>query len=454
MSHDRLDQPDLYGDDQPYPEMLQARIVALALLDSVLSRRIPLDQALDDSAGLAALSARDRAFVRMLVATTLRRLGQIDDLITRASERATLPQPPALHHVLRMGVAQILFMNVPDHAAVNTTVQLAETSGMSRQKGFVNAVLRRITREGREWLAAQDETRMNIPDWLLQSWVDDYGAGIAAEIGRANLDEAPLDITVKDRTQLEHWAEALDATILPTGSLRRLSGGNVQDLPGYHDGMWWVQDASAAIPARLFGDLNGKTVVDLCAAPGGKTAQLAAAGAHVLALDRSVKRLKRLEENMRRLRLDRNLKIEVADASVWRPRDPVDAILLDAPCTATGTIRRHPDVPVLKGPQDQKNLADLQARMLDNAVRMLAPGGILIYCTCSLQKAEGEAQIDALLARTTLPLRRQPITAAEIGGLAEAITPDGDVRILPAQLAVSGGMDGFFVARLGYMHYT
>lgn len=448
-----FNQPDLYGEDRPYPEMLQSRMVSLDLLDIVLSKRIPLDQALDDSAELAALPARDRAFVRMLVATTLRRLGQLDDLVRRASERADAPQPPLLHHLLRMGIAQILFMNVPDHAAVNTSVQLAETCGMPRQKGFVNAILRRITRDGRDWLATQDETRMNVPDWLLKSWIDDYGLRGAAEIGQANLDEAPLDITVKDSSQLDHWAETLEATILPTGSLRRAAGGNIQDLPGYHDGMWWVQDASAAIPARLFGDLNGKQVIDLCAAPGGKTAQLAAMGASVTALDRSVKRLKRLEENMCRLRLDRNVRVEVADASVWLPREPVDAILLDAPCTATGTIRRHPDVPVLKGPQDQKNLAALQARMLDNAVRMLAPGGTLIYCTCSLQKAEGEDQINALLARTT-QLRRTPISEAEIGGLADSITPEGDLRILPAQMAVSGGMDGFFVARLGYMNYT
>lgn len=448
MNTESADQPDLYGEDQPYPEMLQARMVALGLLDQVLTRKIPLDQTLDSSAELAALSGRDRAFVRMVVATTLRRLGQIDDLISRASERATLPQPPALHHLLRMGVAQLVFMNVPDHAAVNTAVQLAENYGMGRQKGFVNAILRRIIRDGRDWFDAQDETRINIPKWLLQSWVEDYGLTGTAEIGEANLAEAPLDISVKDKTQLEHWAEALDAMILPTGSLRRNAGGNVQDLPGFSDGMWWVQDASAAIPARLFGDLNGKTVIDLCAAPGGKTAQLAAMGAQVIALDRSAKRLQRLDENMRRLRLDGHVQATAADASVWAPRDKVDAVLLDAPCTATGTIRRHPDVMVLKGPQDQKNLADLQRRMLDNAVNIIAPGGTLVYCTCSLQKEEGEQQIDAFLKRHPGIFTRNPITAAEIGGLDDSITAQGDVRIVPNHMAALGGMDGFFVARL------
>jgi 16S rRNA (cytosine967-C5)-methyltransferase len=443
-----MNQADLYGDDVSHDDSLLARQVALTLLETVLSRKVPLDQALDDSRDLPMLSPRDRGFVRMVVSTTLRRLGQIDDLIYQAGDRRPLPQPLLLHHLLRMGVAQILFMNVPDHAAVNTAVEIAELRGMQRQKGFVNAILRRITREGQEWLSRQDESRLNIPEWLLKSWVDDYGLRTAAEIGLANLGEAALDITVKIPAERDYWAQALEATILPTGSLRREPGGSVIELPGFEDGVWWVQDSSAALPAKLFGDLNGVHVIDLCAAPGGKTAQLAAAGASVLALDRSAKRLKRLEENMIRLNLEDQVKCETADAAVWLPRDPVMAILLDAPCTATGTIRRHPDVMALKGPQDQNNLADLQARMLDNAVLMLAPGGILIYCTCSLQKAEGERQIEAFLARNKGKMARKPISAAEIGGLDGAITPDGDVRVLPGEMAAYGGSDGFYIARL------
>lgn len=443
-----MTQADLYGDDVSHDDSLLARQVALTLLETVLSRKVPLDQALDDSRDLPMLSPRDRGFVRMVVSTTLRRLGQIDDLIYQAGDRRPLPQPLLLHHLLRMGVAQILFMNVPDHAAVNTAVEIAELRGMQRQKGFVNAILRRITREGQEWLSRQDESRLNIPEWLLKSWVDDYGLRAAAEIGLANLGEASLDITVKIPAERDYWAQALEATILPTGSLRREPGGSVIELPGFEDGVWWVQDSSAALPAKLFGDLNGVHVIDLCAAPGGKTAQLAAAGASVLALDRSAKRLKRLEENMIRLNLEDHVKCETADAAVWLPRDPVMAILLDAPCTATGTIRRHPDVMALKGPQDQNNLADLQSRMLDNAVLMLAPGGILIYCTCSLQKAEGERQIEAFLARNKGKMARKPISAAEIGGLDGAITPDGDVRVLPGEMAAYGGSDGFYIARL------
>lgn len=449
--NDPLNQPDLYGDAQPYPEMLQARNVALTILDLVLTRRTPLDQVLDDHVALAALPGRDRAFVRMIVATTLRRMGQIDDLILKASDGKPAPQPPMLHHLLRMGVAQLVFMNVPDHAAVNTSVQLAESAGMVRQKGFVNAIMRRITREGREWFAAQDEVRGNIPDWLLKDWIADYGLREAAEIGQASLSEAPLDITIKDAAKMEYWADILQAIPLPGGSLRRLNGGNVPDLPGYHDGMWWVQDASATLPARLFsgllGDLRDKDVIDLCAAPGGKTAQLAAMGAHVMAVDRSVNRLRRLEDNMQRLRLERFVQTEAADASVWQPKAQVSAVLLDAPCSATGTIRRHPDVLRLKGPDDVGRLMELQSRMLDNAARMLLPGGVLIYCTCSLQKSEGERQVDAFLKRTP-GLARKPIAADEIGGLADLVTPQGDVRVLPYHLAAHGGMDGFYVARL------
>jgi 16S rRNA (cytosine967-C5)-methyltransferase len=435
-------------DQQSGPDMLNARIAALSLLDMILSRRMPLDQALEEHKAFAALSARDRAFVRMLVSTVLRRLGQIDALIRQASDRSELPEPPLLLHLLRLGIVQIMFMSIPDHAAVDTAVRLAEMSGLPRQKGFVNAVLRRMTRDGRDWLSRQDETMLNIPDWLMQSWTRDYGAQDAFAIAQASLAEAPLDITVKDPSKIDHWAEILQAAILPTGVLRRLSGGNVQDMPGYHDGMWWIQDAAASLPAKLFGPLSGVTVIDLCAAPGGKTAQMAAAGAQVVALDRSMRRIQRLDENIRRLRLDRQVTTLAADASVWKPKDPVQAVLLDAPCSATGTIRRHPDILHSKHPDDIGRLVDLQSRMLDNAADMLAPGGTLIYCTCSLQKAEGEEQIDRFLARSRGKMRRHPVSADEIGGLADPITPLGDIRILPYHLAAHGGMDGFYIARL------
>lgn len=424
------------------------RRAALAVLGEVLDRRQPLDTALESpAAGCAALPPRDRAFVRMAVATTLRRLGQIDDFIVRASGRAEAPEPCMLHNLLRLSATQIAFMAVPDYAVVDTAVSLAESCGLSRQKGFVNAVLRRIAENSRAWEGEQDALSLNIPSWLTESLTAGYGPRAAAEIAQASLSEAPLDITLKDPSQTDYWARELGASILPTGTLRRLSGGPVQDMPGFGDGMWWVQDAAAALPVRLFGDLRGRTAVDLCAAPGGKTMQMAAAGAQVLALDRSAPRLRRLRDNLRRLRLESAVRVETADAQAWRPAAPPEMILLDAPCTATGTARRRPDVLRLKTPSDLARLTEIQARLLDNAAAVLAPGGLLVYCTCSLSMEEGERQVERLLSRTP-SLRRIPVAPSEIGGLEALLTPQGDIRVLPFHLAAHGGMDGFYAARL------
>lgn len=429
-----------------HDDMLGARHAALLVLHDVATMRQPLDVALE-KIQLARLPIRDRAFVRMLAATALRRLGQIDAAIAHATERADAPNPPILHNLLRLGAAQALFMNVPDYAVVDTSVRLADMNGLARQRGLVNAVLRRIAREATHILRTQDEAALNIPPWLLAIWDKDYGTDTARLIVAASVSEAPLDISVKTQTERAYWAEQLQAPPFPTGTLRRKSGGMVSDLPGFDEGAWWVQDASAALPARLMGDVNGQNVLDLCAAPGGKTMQLAAMGAQVHALDRSANRMKILRENATRLRLESNITTEIADAAAWMPREKVPLILLDAPCTATGTARRNPDVFHLKKPADLATLEQVQARMLAHATTMLAPGGILIYCTCSLQKSEGEAQIDALLENGA-PLRRLPVTPDEIGGLDNLITPQGDVRILPYHMAALGGMDGFYIARL------
>lgn len=426
---------------------LQSRQIAYHILCDVLLRKTPLDQVLGYSAEFNALDMRDRAFVRMLVSTCLRRKGQIDDLIRRASDKDKEINPQRLGVLLSVGICQVIFMNVPHHAAVDTTVNLAEAENMSRQKGFINAVLRRMTSEGQEWRKKQDAVQMNIPQWLLKHWIADYGLKGAAEIAQASLSEAQTDISLKDISEQNYWAGELEASVLPTGSLRRASGGNVTELNGFDTGSWWVQDASAALPATLLGDLSGKTVIDLCAAPGGKTAQLAAAGAKVIALDRSAKRLETLKQNMERLKLSDHVEVVVGDGAVWQPSEPVDAVLMDAPCSATGTIRRHPDVMHLKSDQDITRLCDLQARLLNNVSGMLKSGGTLIYCTCSLQKAEGEQQINTFLLNNT-DFIRTPIAAEEIGRIDTPITPEGDLRILPYHLAPHGGMDGFYVARL------
>ncbi|MEO5373337.1 MAG: methyltransferase domain-containing protein [Alphaproteobacteria bacterium] len=420
-----------------------AREVALEVLRAVVRSRHPLDEALEEVPGLGALESRDRAFVRLLVAATLRRLTSIDALIGQCLERPMTARMSDIRDILRLGVCQLVVLGTPAHAAVDTAVALAAGCHGGAYRGLVNAVLRRLAREGGALAAAQDRTRLDIPDWLWRSWRAAYGEDTCRRIAAASLIEAPLDITVRDDPG--PWAEALDAEELPTGTLRRAAGGSVAGLPGFAEGAWWVQDAAAALPARLLGEVRGRTVADLCAAPGGKTAQLAAAGARVIAVDRSERRLERLGRNLERLRLA--AETVAADAADWQPAEPVDAVLLDAPCTATGTLRRHPDVLRLKSPRDVAGLMRAQDRLLAAATTFLRPGGRLVYCVCSLQPEEGPQRVAAALA-AGLPLRRVPVAASEVGGLAECLTPEGDLRTLPFHLAERGGMDAFYAARL------
>jgi 16S rRNA (cytosine967-C5)-methyltransferase len=420
-----------------------ARHVALDLLGAVLGRERPLDEAIDDSAAMAKLTLRDRAFARLLVATVLRRLGQIDALIADCLANPLPPRAAQVHDILRLGVAQLLFLHTPPHAAVATSVDLAQNRGFPAHKGLVNAVLRRLSVEGPGRAATHDAPRLNTPAWLWQSWTRHYGDEVTRAIATAHLREAPLDLTL--RSDANGWCETLGATPLPTGTLRRAGGGTVSTLPGYAEGAWWVQDAAAALPARLFGDVAGLQVVDLCAAPGGKTAQLADAGAFVTAIDRSSRRLERLVSNLKRLSLP--AATLAADALTWRPERRVDAVLLDAPCSATGAIRRHPDVPHLKRPSDVARLAMIQDKLLHAAVEMLRPGGMLVYCTCSLEPEEGPQRIEALL-RSGAPVERRQISANEIDAPADWVTADGDLRTLPFHLAEYDGVDGFFAARL------
>lgn len=421
-----------------------ARGVALALVGQVLARRKPLDQVLAESRDLARLEARDRAFARLLVVTLLRRLGQVDAVLAHCLERPLAPAMARTRGILRLGAVQLLFLGTPAHAAVSESLSLAEAVGQGRNKGLINAVLRRIDREGEGLLAEQDAARLNTPDWLWQSWSAAYGEETARAIAEAHSGEPPLDLSVKQDP--DAWAERLSAERLPSGSLRLASSqGAVERLPGYEEGAWWVQDAAATLPARLLGDVTGRRVADLCAAPGGKTAQLAAAGAEVVAVERTPGRARRLEENLARLQL--SAEIVVADARRWRPQRPFDAVLLDAPCSATGTLRRHPDIAWLKSSADLSPLVALQDALLDAAVEMLAPGGSLVYATCSLQPEEGPERIEALLSRAP-GLSLQPVEAAELPGLPEAATDAGMLRTLPCHWPALGGLDGFFAARL------
>ncbi len=384
----------------------------------------------------------DAALARAIALATFRRLGQIRRALDARLDRGLPAGKPRLVAVLATACAQILDLAVPDHAAVDLAVRLAKadqrTAGLA---GVVNAVLRRVAREREAILAETDPLADNTPDWLARRWSEAYGPERAGEIARAHLTAAAIDLTLRRDTEgAQEWAERLGATRLPTGSLRLpADGAAIPDLPGFGDGAWWVQDAAAAIPARLLGVGQGERVLDLCAAPGGKTMQLASRGAAVTALDRSAPRLGRLRENLARLGL--TAAIAVADATAYEA-EPFDAVLLDAPCSATGTIRRHPDVAWTKAEGDIARLAELQARLLDRAADLVRPGGRLVYCTCSLEPEEGEAQVAAFLAKDARFVR-VPVRAEEVGGRAELIDGNGDLRTLP-----SHGLDGFFATRL------
>lgn len=405
----------------------------------MLAERRFLDDALD---AMPALPERDRAFARLIAATVLRRMGELDAALASCLAKPLPARAHCTQNVLRMGAAQLLILGTPAHAAVGATVDAAHRRLPRPHVGLVNAVLRRVAREGAALLPG-DAIALNTPKWLWRSWSQHYGAEICRAIALAHQREAPLDLSVKDGAAA--WAARLGGRLLPTGTVRLEDAGPVPRLDGFDAGAWWVQDAAAALPAKLLGEVRGKRIIDLCAAPGGKTAQLAAAGAQVIAIERSPERLARLRDNLKRLGLA--AETIAANAATWRPSQPADAVLLDAPCSATGTIRRHPDIPHLKSPRDVTDAANTQRALLDAAFAMVKPGGLLVYAVCSLQPEEGEAQIEAFLGRG-MPARRQAITASEVGGIREFVTRAGDLRTLPCQLEEMGGLDGFYAARL------
>ena len=425
---------------QSSPAGFAAREAALALLQAVLDRDQPLDEALASESALVGMAARDRGFARLLVATVLRRLGQIDALIDDLLAKPLPTRARAIRHVLRLGAAQLLFLKTPPHAAVDLAVRQA--ARVPSFRGLVNAVLRRLAEAGPEALESLPVWR-NCPDWLWSSWRDRFGEATAQAIVQAIMAEPPLDLT--PARDPEGWAKRLGGRLLANGSIRLVNAGAIEAIPGYDEGAWWVQDAAASLPARLLGDVRGRRVLDLCAAPGGKTLQLAAAGAEVVALDRSPGRMRRLRENLDRT----GLKAEtvVADLREWRPADRAELVLLDPPCSATGTIRRHPDIWRLKSAADVARMAELQQALLARAVDLLADGGRLIYCVCSLEAAEGASVVEAVLEATP-GLARLPISEAELGGLAASPTGEGDLVTHPAIWPETGGLDGFQIFRL------
>jgi len=378
------------------------RIAAAKAVQAVLADKIPLEQALVDHRGYKALSSRDRAFARLLVATVFRRMGQIDAVLKPFIKRKPAPFVVA---VLRIGTAQLLFLGTPIHAAVGETVEVLKASKKNQNyAGMVNAVLRRVSEKGQIFLA-KEAPRVNIPGWLRNSWEKEYGSPAMRRMATQLQKDPPLDLTVKSDPQM--WAEKLDGEVLPNGTVRLEKIGDVTKLDGFEAGEWWAQDIAASLPVKILGDIKGLRVLDMCAAPGGKTLQLATGGAEVTALDRSEDRMVRVRENLERTKLEAN--VIVADATDWVPETAdFDIVLLDAPCSATGTMRRHPDVLYNKTASDVAKLVKIQDKLLAAAALLVKPGGTLIYCTCSLQPDEGEARIEKFLKNWT-DFRLNPI---------------------------------------------
>jgi 16S rRNA (cytosine967-C5)-methyltransferase len=437
---------------------LAPRQLARLALAAVLRRKQPFDESFNALAAsrYPGIQPRDRAFARLLSVTVLRRWGQITAILETCLDKALPADAFDTDLALRIGIAQLAFMEAAPHAAIDLAV--ADVKGIRRQdrySGLVNAVLRRILRERSELLASAASVR-NTPPWLYERWKAHFGHDRAAALDNAHSQEPPLDLSVK--ADAEGWARRLQGLALPWGTVRLKGAGRVDALDGFDEGAWWVQDAAAALPVLMLGDVNGKRVADLCAAPGGKTAQLAAGGAHVTAVDMSANRLRRVAENLDRLHLAAN--VICADASSWDGDGRLfDAILLDAPCSATGTIRRHPDIPFLKSETDIAALAAVQNRLLQNAIKLLNPGGILVYATCSLEPEEGERQIENVVAEGA-DAELDPFPADVWAKLRDYVTgapfasqeePPSMLRTFPFWLDLGegqSGMDGFFMARL------
>ncbi|HTN95594.1 MAG TPA: transcription antitermination factor NusB [Nordella sp.] len=419
---------------------LPARRAALAILAAVLGEARPFDEALMRE-HTSDFEPRDRAFVTALVQTSLRRKGECEVVLERFMSKRLPRKSGKASLILLLSAAQLLYLGGPPHAVIDLAVTLAREDRESRHfSALINAVLRKLV--GVEPL---DKPHLNVPQWLWRRWVKTYGKKTAHDIARAHLKIAPLDITPKSSP--EDWALNLGGTALPTGSVRLPEKpGALETLSGFGEGAWWVQDAAAALPVRLLGDVAGKTVLDICAAPGGKTAQLAAGGAHVTALDQSVTRMERVSENLDRLQLKAELRVTDALDFPWGLL--FDVVLLDAPCSATGTIRRHPELPYIKSEIQITELVELQTRLLIHAAGFVKPGGSLVYCTCSLEPEEGERQVESFLA-THADFTRQGLSPEDVGGEAQFITASGDLRTLPSMnIGLDQGLDGFYAVRL------
>ncbi len=428
---------------------MESRFTATKMLGRIVNEKLNLDGLLDPGQGNAhflKLSPQDRGLVRAILVTALRHRRAIEVLLGKMMDRKPPKGLQFFSDTLHIAAVQILFLDLPDRAAVDLAVTAIGNDRRSgRYRGLANAVLRRLSREKDELL--KEASISPFPDWFEQRLRRDYGREKVAEIAQRVMLEPFVDITVKSNA--EAWASKLGGKVISPSTVRLIEKASIESLEGYETGEWWVQDAAAALPAKLIPEGPNLRVLDLCAAPGGKTAQLANAGHTVTALDASENRLKRLKANLDRLKL--SAEIVCADMMEWEPTQQFDAVLLDSPCSSTGTIRRHPDIMWTKSDKDVSDLARLQFDMLNRARIFVKPGGTLVFSNCSIFKEEGESLLAKAL-KTFEDFDLSPIDADELPHLDGVINGQGALRTLPLHLpaepAEHGGLDGFFTCRL------
>ncbi|WP_210326513.1 RsmB/NOP family class I SAM-dependent RNA methyltransferase [Bartonella sp. W8151] len=428
---------------------LPARQAAARLLSAVIDKKTSLDGLTDNEHGhpqYLVLEMRDRMLVRAILGAALRHRAGIERIFKSYLDRPLPQNALSLRHLLHVAAAQVLYLDVPDHAAIDLAVTAAKSDPRNQRfSGLVNAILRKLARNA-DKERAQSSAIENIPAWFSEMLVENYGREKAAKILAAQANEPPIDISVKSNPEM--WAEKLGGHVLFNGTVRlEHVEGAVSDLEGYQQGEWWVQDAAASLPARLLGDIKDKTVADLCAAPGGKTAELAVQGARVTAIDLSENRLKRLQRNMERL--DLKVATWVGNLKDFKPQELFDAVLLDAPCSSTGTIRRHPDILWTKDISDVEKLAKLQLELLVASISFVKIGGLIVFANCSIAQQEGEELVNNVLSSRN-DIKLVPIRDEEVAGRKELLS-NGVLRTTPADLEgatpLLSGMDGFFAAR-------
>ena len=428
-----------------------SRVAASQVLDHVLNTGKSLDDALDHVLGTSRMPENDQKLVRAICMTVFRHLPQIDETLRQVMAQKRDPKPKILHNVLRVGVAQLLYMDVPDHAAISVTVSASGSLKLNRQKSFVNACLRSVQRERGDAAPAPVPHLDRLPAWLSDNWIKHYGQQRAERIAKASLQPAPIDITLSNLHALHENGQYPDGDALVPWSIRVSNPvGQVTSWPGFSSGAWWVQDLAASLSINMLGDVHDKSVLDIGAAPGGKTMQLTTRGARVTAIDISGSRMARVAENLKRISQNKTMhpvKRVTADACTWESIEAFDAIVIDAPCSSTGTLRRHPELPWIRSENEVMNLSMIQRDLLTHASKMVKSGGHLLYVTCSLQPEEGEIQVEWFLNQNKEFKEIKDIPESLHGFLSPGLNGIG-FRTFPDKLAEKGGMDGFFMVLL------